>query len=71
MKDFKSKEFIDSVKEGLRVIAIAVVPVLIDSLATGSLDLRLIWVSGAIAGLRFIDKLLHESGVAEKGLTRF
>lgn len=63
--------FIEAVKEGLRVVVIAVIPVVIDALLSGAVDLRLVAVTGAVAGLRFLDKWLHESGVAEKGLTRF
>lgn len=66
-----SKEFVEAIKEGLRVVALAIIPVLADSLGRGEVNIQLILVTGAIAFLRFIDKWLHNSGVAEKGLTRF
>lgn len=71
------KYLIEALKEAGRVVLIAVVPILVDQLSTGEFNLRLIWVAGAIAGLRFLDKLLHEAGkeagndLVAKGLTRF
>lgn len=61
----------ESSKEGLRVVLLAVIPVAIDSLLKGQLDLRLVVTVGAVALLRFVDSWLHKSGKAEKGLTRF
>ena len=57
--------------EALRVAVLAVIPVAIDGLSNGALDLRLLGSVGLIAVLRFVDKWLHESGRAEKGLVRF
>lgn len=63
--------------EGLRIVAISVIPIIIDGLSNGVVDLRLVAITGAITALRFIDKLLHELGketeseVLVKGLTRF
>lgn len=66
-----SSELQEAVKEFFRVIVLAVIPIFINSLNNGSFDWRLVLTVGAIAGLRFVDKLLHKTGVAEKGLTRF
>ena len=63
--------------EAGRVIVLAVVPVIILGLEDGVMDMRLIWVTGAIALLRFVDKLAHEVGKTNsdskliKGITRF
>lgn len=63
--------------EGLRVIALAVIPLLVVAIQTGNFDLKLIIIAAAIAGLRFVDKLLHEYGKENEipsmitGLTRF
>lgn len=73
---------IEAAKEGLRVVVLAIIPVLIIGLENG-MDWRLVWVTGAIAGLRFVDKYLHESSkeapiderntglLGERGLTGF
>lgn len=78
-----SKEnIIESLKECGRVIVLAIIPILINALSSGKFDLRIILVTGAIAGLRFIDKLLHNMGkeieedtgeesAFTKGITRF
>lgn len=66
-----NKELLSAVKEFFRVVVLAIIPVLIDSLNNGSVNVNLVLVVGAIAGLRFVDKLLHKTGVAEGGLTRF
>jgi hypothetical protein len=66
-----NKAFIESVKEGLRVFLMAVVPLLIVQLQNGSFEWKTIIIAGVIALLRFIDKWLHNSGVSELGLTRF
>lgn len=70
-----------AIKEALlemgRVMVLAAIPLLIDGLSKNMIDWRLVAVSVAIAGLRFIDKLLHEWGKESenprlsKGLTRF
>lgn len=65
-----------------RVVLIAIIPVVISSVQSGKVDVNVIAVTAMIAGLKFIDKLLHELGVEEeeetgeessltKGLTRF
>ena len=61
---------IEASKEFARVCVLAVIPIAIDGLANNYIDWRLIGVTAAIAGLRWIDKYLYESG-HEKGLTRF
>jgi hypothetical protein len=79
-----SKEaLIEALKEFGRVVMIAIVPVVIASLSEMKFDWEVIAVTGAIAGLRFIDKLLHETNkelpvkeqnygyLGEKGITGF
>jgi len=64
---------LEGLKEAGRVVVLAVIPLLIDSLAKGQIDWGVIAVAGAIALLRFLDKFLHEQekiGVSG-GLTRF
>jgi hypothetical protein len=74
---------IDAAKEGMRVVVIAIIPILIDGLSKDALDLKVIGVVAAIAALRFVDKFLHENSKLEspdkrneglfgvKGLTGF
>ena len=78
IKEFlMSGPVVEAVKEFLRVIALAILPVIIVSVEEGALDLRIIVVTGLLAGLRLVDKWLHETGkISEdpqliKGLTRF
>jgi hypothetical protein len=69
-----SKEnLIESLKELGRVILLAIIPITIDALSSGKFDIKVILVAGAIAGLRFIDKLLHLNAPKGEagGLTRF
>lgn len=69
----KKEAIISGLKEAGRVVVLAVVPVLIDSLQKGIVDWRVIGITGAIAFLRFVDKALHEmepKGVSG-GLVRF
>lgn len=56
---------IEALKEVGRVILMAVVPLVVVGLESGSLDFKVIFTAGLIAGLRFIDKYLHET--APKG----
>ena len=55
----------------------AVIPILIVQVVSGKMEWKVIAVSGVVAGLRFIDKLMYETGKAtdndllEGGLTRF
>lgn len=73
---------IESIKEFFRVIVIAIIPLIISSIEKGVIDWKSIAVVGAIAGLKFLDKLLHEVGVEREietgeisnlttGITRF
>lgn len=58
--------------EALRVFILGIVAYLITVLSSGqTIDYRALMVAGVLAVLRYIDKFLHESGIAEKGLTRF
>jgi len=61
-----SKPSQEAVKEFFRVILLAVIPVLIGFLTVPLEDVRVMvattLVVGATAGLRFIDKWLHETG---------
>lgn len=73
-----SESFIEALKEGLRVVVLAVVPVLISGFQQmEGFDWRLVIVTGVIAFLRFLDKWLHEMGKEEdndtmkRGLTQF
>lgn len=50
-------------KELLRVVLIAVVPVLIDSLTKGSVDYRVILTVAGVAVLRSIERYLHKAEV--------
>lgn len=64
-------------KEALRVVLLAVIPVLVTSLEKNEVDLRLLAVVGSVALLRAVDKWLHEWGkindddMVSKGITRF
>lgn len=75
--DAEKKAFVEALKEALRVIVLAAIPVLIDGISSGSVNWVLVGSSMMIAGLRFIDKLLHEWGKAIdntqliKGITQF
>lgn len=64
---------ISALKEGARVVVLAIIPLLVDSLSAGEIDWRLIAIAGAIALLRFLDKFLHEQAPEGEagGLTRF
>ena len=73
-----SKPIKEALKEGARVVLLAIIPVLLLSLENGNgFDWKLVWVTGGVALLRFIDKALHEMGkeeenvVLSKGLTQF
>jgi hypothetical protein len=61
----------EALKEGARVVVLAIIPLLADSLGKGAIDWQLIGVAGAIALLRFVDSWLHQSGVHSGGLTQF
>lgn len=54
---------VEALKELVRTGLIAVIPVLIDGLTAGVVDLRLAGIAGAIAVLRAVDKWLHEKDI--------
>ena len=56
-----SKPLSEAVKEFFRVVVIAIIPVVVDGLSRNVIDMRLVAVAGSIAGLRAIEKWLHES----------
>lgn len=63
--------------ELLRVVVLAIIPVTIAGIESNAIDWQLIATVGAVAGLRFVDKLLHQYGKdiddqrLIKGVTRF
>lgn len=67
----------EAFKELLRVMLLAIIPILIEMLNSGTFNWKTIAIVAVIAALRFIDKLLHEVGKIQKddnltlGLTRF
>lgn len=72
-----SKPIIEATKEALRTVLLSVIPILITQVQLGKFDLRIISVVALLAGLRWLDAWLHETGKARgnetltKGLTRF
>lgn len=68
---------IEAIKQGLRVIAVAIVPLIISQLQSDKFDIKIIATTGAIALLMAIDKYLHLEGkvigndLLKSGLTRF
>jgi len=72
-----SKPIKEALKELGRVCLMAVIPILIVQLESGKMEWKVIAVSGVVAGLRFIDKLMYETGKAtdnkalKGGLARF
>ena len=57
--------------ELLRVALVAALPIVIASAESGNVDYKIIATVAVVAVLKAVDRALHESGVAEKGLTRF
>ncbi len=70
-KAFHNTAFGSALLDSLRVIVLAIIPILIISLQDRTLDWRQLAIVGGVALLKFIDKYLHKSDIAEKGLTRF
>jgi hypothetical protein len=68
-----SESLKESLKELGRILVLAALPILIDSLSSGQFSWRVLMVAVATAGLRFIDKYLHleEPEGVSGGLTRF
>lgn len=71
------KPITEAIKQGLRVFAVAVIPLLVDQLTRDSINWRAIIITGVIAVLMAVDKGLHLEGKIEDnktltgGLTRF
>lgn len=65
----------EALKEGGRVVVLAILPIILAGInpQTGafSINFTVLYTTALIAVLRFVDSYLHESGTAEKGLTRF
>lgn len=67
----------EAIKEGLRIVVIAIIPVLIPMIQNEAWDVKSILIVAVIAVLRALDKFLHERGKdtndlnMTKGLTRF
>ena len=57
----------EATKEPLRLLVLAIIPFAIAYFT----EVNYQWAGVALLVLRWIDKWLHESGVAEKGITRF
>lgn len=72
-----SEPVIEASKEALRTILLSIIPILITQIELGRFDLRIVAVVAGLAGLRWLDSWLHETGKARgnesltKGLTRF
>lgn len=66
-----SEELKEGVKEIIRTSMMAVIPLAIIQLQSGSVDYKLLLVAGLIALLSGIDKFLHkkETGIFGNGLT--
>jgi hypothetical protein len=64
---------IEALKEAGRVAVLAVLPIIIDSVAKGVIDWNLVAVTALVAVLRFLDAYLHNNAPAgvSGGLTRF
>lgn len=74
---FEKNDLIEAAKEALRIMVLAVVPIMITGIQNSELSWQLIGVTALIAALKFVDKLLHEIGKREGnrkkilGLTQF
>lgn len=51
-----------------RTVALAIIPLVVDSLGKDGIDWRTILIVGIIAGLRFIEKYLYEKGKIERDI---
>lgn len=77
----KEEPIVSALREFARVVVLAVIPVIlmgIDGVEGGiAVNWDLVIAVGLIAGLRFVDKLLHKTGEVNKdprlvkGLTQF
>lgn len=74
-KDYMSQALKDSIAELGRVVVLSIIPVLVASVdaenGSFSINPHVIAAVAFLAALRFLDKWLHKSGVAVKGLSRF
>ena len=66
-KKYDWKPLIEAIKEPLRLLVLAVIPFAISYVSEFGYE----WAGVVVVFLRFVDKYLHKSGIAEKGLTRF
>lgn len=64
---------VEGLKQLLRVGLVAIIPLVITGLQTGTIDWKAVAVAGAIAILMGIDKWLHkaDTGIGGNGLTIF
>ena len=59
-----SEEIVESIKSFIRIILIAIIPLVISQLQEGSvIDIRAVAISGSIAGLYALQDWLHEKKV--------
>ena len=62
----KEDEFIEAIKEGLRVLVLAILPIILAGFNTQTgtvvIDWKIVIVVGIVAVLRFIDSALHKYG---------
>lgn len=63
MNKLNTNALVEAFKELLRTGLIAVIPLVIDGLASGIINWRTIGIAGAIAVLRAVDKWLHQKNV--------
>lgn len=57
-----NEKLLEAIKEFFRIILLGIIPITIEGLSNGEINLKLIGITGAIAGLKFIDKYLHKTG---------
>ena len=59
-------EFIEAVKEGLRVVVLSILPIILAGFNTQTggvtIDWKIVVIVGIVAVLRFIDSALHKYG---------
>lgn len=54
---------VEGLKELIRMALITFLPIAIDSLVSGEINLRFLAISGGVALLKALDKTLHENDV--------
>lgn len=63
---------IESAKEFGRILVIAILPILVDSLTSDKFSLRGVLIALTVAALRAADKWVHENpGIKAKGILPF